>query len=280
MPIILNPDQQSQRGVVDHAVAYISQVPFARDILNSDRNFSLELNSHGVTQVINRDGSMVIMWDPTSATVFRMPDGSYQVSSPAAMLFHEIAHVYFGLQGYTPQDQAKMEEWVTKIEGWFNSYLKEPVRLNYADAIDSIKVDNTTQHTEGNKWVAMKKDGKYVADKYTGNLTDVIPVLDDMPTIEAPWKGKAGGGAGGGGGGGIPIDGDMWVPGDIPIVDPSIPKNPNVDVIPGIVTPDGGTGGLMVPEPPVLPTVEPPVKVAHEEVPILIGVLQEPSPVI
>lgn len=196
------------------------------------------------------------------------------------MLFHEIAHVYFGLQGYTPQDQAKMEEWVTKIEGWFNSYLKEPVRLNYADAIDSIKVDNTTQHTEGNKWVAMKKDGKYVADKYTGNLTDVIPVLDDMPTIEAPWKGKAGGGAGGGGGGGIPIDGDMWVPGDIPIVDPSIPKNPNVDVIPGIVTPDGGTGGLMVPEPPVLPTVEPPVKVAHEEVPILIGVLQEPSPVI
>lgn len=196
------------------------------------------------------------------------------------MLFHEIAHVYFGLQGYTPQDQAKMEEWVTKIAGWFNSYLKEPVRLNYDDAIDTIKVDNTTQHTEGNKWVAMKKDGKYVADKYTGNLNDVIPVLDNMPPIDAPWKGAAGGGAGGGGGapGGGGGFGE-WIDGGFPIVDPSIPKNPNVDVIPGVVTPDGGTGGLVVPEYPALPTGEPPVKVAHGEVAILIGVLQEPPPV-
>lgn len=207
-------------------------------------NVSIELNFGGVTQVVDRGGGPVIQWDPTAAMVVRTPHGGLEVQSAAMGLLHEMIHIYFGQQIRNPQDTKAFEQAVTDLESAIGKALGEPVRLLYEDAIKILKVDNPTLHTEVYKWVQMNANGSTVSDTYTGNPY-VIPDLAPMPPIDI-------GGSGGGGGSGIPggDGGDFYTPDGIPVIDPSLPRNGKVDVIPGAVTPAvGGEQVIWTPDP-------------------------------
>lgn len=194
-------------------------------------NVTIELNFAGITQVIDRGGGPVIQWDPTAAMVVRTPNGGLEVQSAAMGLLHELAHIYIGKQIRDPADTKAFEQAVTDLESAIAKALGEPVRLLYDDAVKILKVDNPTLHTEVFKWIQFGPDGKTRVDVYTGNPY-VIPDLDQMPPIDI-------GTGGGGGTGGVPGDtgGGFYTPDGVPWIDPTVPRNGNVDVIPGAVTP-------------------------------------------
>ena len=123
-----------------------------------------------------------------------------------------------------------MEQMATELETAILLAYGEPVRAKYDDAVYTVKIDNPTLHTDGYLWKMTTWNGKTWVDNYTGDPFK-IPKLNEMVPIDVT-------GSGGGGGGGVPADGGgVWVPGDIPLVDPTIPKTGHVDVLPGVIAP-------------------------------------------
>lgn len=196
MPLSLGPGATKENEVDFHnTLNYLRRDPEAADIIDNS-HYTVWLNTNNETSVyFPPDGltNPIVNWDPTSALQVLNMD-LLGVQSPAMGLLHELVHALFGAN----------EAQATEIETRIAIRLDEPTRSDYNNSLDTIQVDNPTQHTDKDgTWTTVTADGQeHKGEQYDGTTT--APSMGGS----AP-SGGGGGGSGGTGGGGIFLPGTV-----------------------------------------------------------------------